>query len=125
MVTGEHVSTIAQRNYEAAEANKDADLAAATSVAQSVAIEANFEQAMAAYLETIIAGFKAKTGDWDALVGEAEAAEQALTAAREKAEGVAATITAMGTLTGAVTNLVNAVKQAPAGGGQQPAGGGA
>jgi len=110
MVTGADVQAIARRNFEQARINKHSDLAATTTPAQARAVADNYEAAMAAYLKTLIDGFEAASGNWDQLLGDAKAAEAELVRARQKAEGVAATITALGKLTGAATKLVEAVK---------------
>lgn len=110
MATGAEVQAIALRNFEQAKASKHADLAATKTPAEARAVADNYEAAMAAYLKTLIDGFEAASGDWDQLRDEAEAAEEELCRAREKAEGTVATINALGKLTGAVTKLVEAVK---------------
>jgi len=110
MVTGADVQNIARRNFEQARANKQADLAKTSTPAEAREVEDNYEAAMAAHLETLIAGFEAASGNWDQLRDEAEAAETALDQARAKAQGAAATITALGNLTGAVAKLVEAAK---------------
>lgn len=110
MVTGADVQAIARRNFEQARSKKHADLAATKTPAEARAVEDNYEATLAAYLKTLIDGFEAASGDWDRLRAEAEAAEEELRCAREKAEGTVATINALGKLTGAVTKLVEAVK---------------
>jgi outer membrane murein-binding lipoprotein Lpp len=110
MTTGADARASAQRNFEQAKINKRGDLAETTTPDQAGAVVDNYEAAMAAYLQTLIAGFDEATGDWDALKADADAAEEELTEARERAEGIAEKIEAAAKLTGAVTTFVNAVK---------------
>lgn len=109
MVTGDTVQDIACRNFEEVQATLAADRAATTTPAQAKAVEDNYEQAMSAYLQTLIDGFAAKSGNWDQLLADAQNAEAAVNAARQGAQNTAAKIQAMTNLTGAVTKLVNAV----------------
>ena len=110
MATGKDVLEIARRNFEQAQQNRPADLAAAKTPEKVKAILDNYGAALAAYLECLGDAFQAASGEWTALLKEAKDAEKEIKKAREDAVGIGKTIEALGKLTGAVAKLVDAVK---------------
>src|SRR3546814_18497778 len=69
-----------------------------------LAIEDNYEKALATYLDTLIEGFAEANSNWNQLVADAAKAEEELRRARERAEELPVRLKAMAKLTSSVAD---------------------